>query len=139
MSKRHPNPKMAKIHRSYTVDEVAKLYCIHRNTVRQWIKAGLPVCDSKRPLLILGTALRAFLEAKRQRNKSTCEVDEIYCVRCRIPQKPALGMVDYKPVSKVLGSLIGMCPACDSLIYRRVNATKLAIVQSKLTVTLLEA
>lgn len=34
MGKRHPNPRLAKIHRSYTVEEVAGVFGVHRNTVR---------------------------------------------------------------------------------------------------------
>ena len=45
MGARRPNPKLAKIHRTYTVEEVARLYDVHRNTVRQWIKDGLPSMD----------------------------------------------------------------------------------------------
>jgi hypothetical protein len=42
VSKRLPNPRRAKIHRNYTVAEIATLYTVHRNTVREWIKHGLP-------------------------------------------------------------------------------------------------
>ena len=54
MGKRHPNHRLVKIHRSYTVEEIASLFGIHKNTVRGWVKAGLPTCDNKRPMLILG-------------------------------------------------------------------------------------
>ena len=65
MSKRHPNPRLAKIHRTYTVEEIAGLYGIHRNTVRDWIKRGLPTCDTRRPQLVLGRDLVAFIQARR--------------------------------------------------------------------------
>ena len=55
MSKRHPNPRLAKIHRNYTVEEVAGLYGVHRNTVREWVRRGLPTIDDRRPMLIVGT------------------------------------------------------------------------------------
>ena len=35
---RNLNPNRAKIHRNYTVGEVASLLNIHKNTVRAWIK-----------------------------------------------------------------------------------------------------
>ena len=62
MSKRHPNPRLAKIHRNYTVEEVASLFGVHRNTVREWVKRGLPTSDDRRPMLILGRDLVAFLQ-----------------------------------------------------------------------------
>lgn len=135
MAKRLPNPRLAKIHRSYTVEEVARLYGAHRNTVRQWIKHGLPVCDDQRPLLILGGALAAYLAAKRGRNKRPCKPGEVYCVRCRAPQTPALNMAEIQPLTATTGNLMGICPACNGLMYRRVSLAKLATVCGGLDVT----
>ncbi|MEO7863683.1 MAG: helix-turn-helix domain-containing protein, partial [Nitrospirales bacterium] len=42
MRTRHPNPRLVKIHRNYTVEEIANLFGIRRNTVREWVKRGLP-------------------------------------------------------------------------------------------------
>ena len=137
MAQRLPNPRLAKIHRNYTVEEVARLYGVHRNTVRQWIKRdGLPVCDDGRPVLILGGELAAFLTRKRTRNKRPCKAGEIYCVRCRAPQSPALGMADYEPLTATGGNLIGLCPKCDGMMYRRVNRARLATVAGNLEVRL---
>jgi hypothetical protein len=105
VAQRLPNPRRAKIHRSYTVEEVARLYEVHRNTVRQWIKQGLLVCDERRPILILGSDLTAFLTRKRAQNKRPCKQGEVYCVRCRVPQAPALGMADYKRERRFLREL----------------------------------
>ncbi len=60
MGKRHPNHRRVKIHRSYTVEEIASLFGVHKNTVREWVKAGLPTCDDKRPMLILGHVVHSF-------------------------------------------------------------------------------
>lgn len=134
MAQRLPNPRLAKIHRSYTVEEVARLYGIHRNTVRQWIKQGLPVCDDQRPLLILGDGLAEFLTRKRTRNKQPCKPGEVYCVRCRAPQSPAEGMADYQPLTATVGNLIGLCPQCGGLMFRRVSLACLDKVRGNLAV-----
>jgi hypothetical protein len=139
MAKRHANHRLVKIHRSYTVAEIANLLGVHRNTVREWLKRGLPTTDSKRPTLILGRDLVAFLQARRLKNKRTCQPGEIYCVRCRAPQNPAGDMVEYKPLTTNLGSLVGICPNCDSMMYRRVNPSKLEQVRGKLEVAMPQA
>ncbi|GAC1622252.1 MAG: hypothetical protein NVS9B10_06000 [Nevskia sp.] len=139
MSKRRHNPRRAKIHRNYSVEEAACLYGVHRNTVRQWIKQGLPTSDALRPLLILGADLAAFLTAKRTKNKRPCKPGEIYCIRCRVPQAPALSMAEYQPLTATSGNLVGLCPTCEHLIYRRASLAKLAQVRGKLNVTLTEA
>lgn len=125
MGKRHPNPRLAKIHRNYTVDEVACLFGIHRNTVREWIKRGLPTSDDRRPMLILGRDLLAFLQARRTKNKRPCQAGEIYCVRCRVPKVPAGRMADYAAITATLGNLVAICPDCLTIIHRRVNLAKL--------------
>jgi hypothetical protein len=33
--------------------EVASLFGVHKNTVREWVKRGLPTNDDRRPMLIL--------------------------------------------------------------------------------------
>jgi hypothetical protein len=137
--KRHPNPRLAKIHRSYTVEEVATLFEVHRNTVREWVKQGLPTSDERRPMLILGSHLVAFLRARRAKNKRSCGPGEIYCVRCRAPRTPAGGMADYEPVTEALGNLIGICSTCEAIMYRRVNLARLEQVRGKLDVVLPQA
>ncbi len=139
MSKRHPNPRLAKIHRNYTVDEIAKLYGVHKNSVRSWIKGGLPTTDDRRPMLILGRDLVAFLHARRVKNKRPCRPGEIYCMRCRAPQKPAGDMAEYQPITATSGNLIGICPCCESMMYRRVNLARLAQVGANLDITMPQA
>ena len=135
MGKRHPNHRRVKVHRSYTVGEIASLFGIHKNTVRAWVKAGLPTCDNKRPVLILGRDLIAFLQARRAKNKRPCRAGEIYCVRCRSPRSPAGDMADYVPVTEKFGKLTAICPNCDCIIYRCVNLANLELVQGEMDIT----
>ncbi len=112
------NPNKAKIHRSYTVEEMAYLYSAHKNTIRAWIKNGLPVCDNKKPLLVLGSDLREFIRVKNKKNKRKCRLYEMYCFRCKSPQKPAGNMVEYKPTTGATGRLTGFCSSCDCMINK---------------------
>ena len=139
MKQRHPNHRLAKVHRSYSVEETALLFGIHKNTVRAWVKSGLPVSDDKRPLLILGYDLAAFLQARRVKNKRPCQPGEIYCVRCRMQKVPAGDMADYQPVTESLGNLIGICPDCETMIYRRVSLAKLEQIRGRLDITMPQA
>ncbi len=139
MKKRRPNPRLAKIHRNYTVEEVAILFGMHKNTVRTWVKQGLPTTDNRRPMLILGCDLSEFLQARRLKNKRTCKVGEIYCVRCHEPRLPAGSMADYEILTETQGNLIGRCPTCNTRIYRRVSLAKLDQVRGQLVITMPQA
>ncbi len=139
MRKRRPNYRLVKIHRSYTVEEAASLFGTHKNTVRTWVKAGLPTCDNKRPTLILGSELAAYLQVRRTRNKRPCKPGEIYCVRCRAPKRPAGDMAEYQQMTETLGNLIGICPDCEGMIYRRASQTKLPMILGDLDITFSEA
>lgn len=139
MASRRLNYRLAKIHRTYTVPEAARLFGIHRNTVREWIKRGLATTDLRRPLLILGCDLRAFLLERRRKNKRPCLPGQIYCVRCRLPREPAGDLAEYQPVTATQGNLVGICPNCDTMIYRRVSVEKLPLALGELRVSLPKA
>lgn len=128
------NPNRVKIHRNYTVEEVACLLDIHKNTVRAWIKGGLPVCDERRPTLILGAQLRNYLQIKRQSRKHKCRIFEMYCMRCRQPKRPAGDMVDLAPVLASANRLTGLCPTCGSLMNRFASDASLERIKEKLEV-----
>ena len=137
--RRHPNYRLVKIHRSYVVEEIADLFGCHKNTVRQWIRDGLPVCDRRRPILVMGSDLRTFLEARRTTKKRPCGPGEIYCVRCRATKVPAGGMVEYQPSTGTLGNLIAICPDCGSLMNRRVNVAQLSQFPREIAVPFAQA
>jgi hypothetical protein len=134
-----PNPRLAKTHRSYTVEEIAKLYGVHRNTVRAWIGRGLPTIDQRRPVLVLGSHLADYLRVRRAVNKRLCGPGQIYCLRCREPRAPAGGVVRYHPLTTTQGNLVGLCGCCGAGLNRRVSLAKLPLVQGALNVTLPQA
>lgn len=139
MPANRPNPRLAKIHRNYSVDEIAKLYGIHRNTVRTWIARGLQTVDDRRPVLVLGSHLATFLQARRTANKRPCCPGEIYCLRCREPRRPAAGAVRYHPMTPTQGNLVGLCGCCGAGLNRRVSLAKLPLFSGNLAVTLPQA
>lgn len=139
MKKHHPNHRLVKIHRTYTVEDITKLFGIHKNTVRDWVKAGLVVIDDKRPMLILGRDLVDFLKARRIKNKRPCKPGQLYCLRCRAPKYPAGEMAEYKIVTAKFGNLIAICPSCETIMYQRVSLTKIGRICRKIDISVPEA
>ena len=139
MGARHPNPRLAKIHRSYSVDEMAQLFNVHKNTIRAWFRQGLEAIDGQRPTVVRGEEIRRFLGERRARARVACGPGRIYCLPCRAPKFPAGNMAECVPTSDTTGTLRGICPDCDRMIYRTVNPQKIAAVRGDLDVTLTQA
>jgi excisionase family DNA binding protein len=136
MNRSRPNPRLIKIHRNYTVDEAARTLQTHKNTIRTWLKNGLPAIDNRRPTLIHGLDLRNFLEGRRRRAKQPCPPGHIYCVRCRAPRMPAGNMVEYVPITATSGNLRAICPDCETLIHRRTSIANLETLRADLETAL---
>jgi len=135
MGYRHPNPRLVKVHRNYSVEEIARLFGLHKNTVRNWLRQGLAAIDDQRPTLILGRELSRFLQDRRQKAKQVCGPGRIFCIACRAPKMPAGNMAECIPIGASAGNLCGICPDCDRLIYRRLNLSKIDRIRGELEIT----
>jgi hypothetical protein len=139
MGKRHPNPRLVKTHHSYSIAETARLFGLHKNTVRKWRKEGLQPIDDRRSVVFDGQTLAAFLQSRRAKAKRPCAPGQIYCVACRAPKEPAFDEADYVPLTETSGNLRGFCPDCERLMYRRVKKAMLYAIAGKLKVTVTDA
>jgi hypothetical protein len=139
MSAKRINPRLIKLHRAYSVEDVSARLCVHKNTVRSWIKSGLSIVDQSRPTLILASELRRFLEAKQKARKRPCPPGTFYCFKCRAPKPPALGMVDYTPRNQVGGNLSALCGCCGTAMNRRAICASLPLIMPNLDVQIREA
>lgn len=139
MRKRHPNHRRVKIHRTYTVKGIAKLFVIHKNTVRDWVRTGLGIIDDKRPTLILGSDLVEFLKARRVKNRRPCCPGQFYCLRCRVPRYPSGDRAEYRVVNDKFGNLIATCPDCDAIMNQRVSLARIGQIGGKIDISFPEA
>lgn len=128
-----------KIHRSYDVSELAELLGVHKNTIREWQRIGLSPVDERRPFLFMGAAVIAFLKKRVMSRKSPCPPGTLYCLRCRAPKSPALGMVDVIPMNALTGNATGLCAGCEATMYRRVSMKRITQVFPNCIVKILEA
>lgn len=129
-----PNYCLVKIHRSYTVFQIADLFQVHRNSVRRWIAQGLPTVDNEKPYLVRGSELREFLIGIRKKNRRVCGVGEMYCMRCRLPKVPQGNWAELTRRTEKVGNLAGFCPDCDAMMNRCVSLTKWTSVIGNLEV-----
>ncbi len=136
MSTRRWNPNLAKINRNYTYEGLADIFGVHKNTVAMWVKNGLPCLKERRPFLIMGADARAYLKARRIKNKQTCKANELFCMRCKTPTTPAENFVEYVPVSPTKGRLVGFCSRCECVVNKFVSFDNLAVCSEIYDLTL---
>lgn len=126
-----------KRHHSYTVNEAARTIGAARGTVRRWLDKGLPAIRDRKPFLILGDDLAAYM-AGRARPKRSCPPGTCYCVKCRDARRPAGNMAEFVPINAHSGNLRALCPACGSLMHRRTSTSQLAAILAILDVAIVE-
>jgi len=137
---RKPDPRRIKIHRIYTPAEAAERLGMHTQSVLRWIKSGALDADrSKRPWLIEGAVLRAFLEARRTEGRCRLRPEQLYCLPCREPRVPDGRMADFRLATPVTGMLVGLCPGCGRLMHKRMRRADVEGVRAHLDVTIQKA
>mgnify|MGYP002386631203 CR=1 FL=1 len=133
-----PLPQRVKQTVTYDVAEAARLLGVHRNTVRRWLKDGLEPIDDRRPLLIHGSRLKAFLSTRKQDRKQACRPGEFFCFRCRAPRKPWGGTADVTFRTEKLASLLALCAECETPMYRAVRVADLPSLRSLIDLRTME-
>lgn len=137
MARHRPDRRRVKIHRPYTVEDIARCLGTCRATVRRWLKGGLPTIDSRKPAMVRGVDLLEFLKA-RARPKQPCPPGRCYCVKCREVKSPASGMAEFVALTATTGNVRALCPDCGTMMHRRTSLKQLAQIQSGLNVTMVE-
>ncbi len=124
MARHRPDRRRVKIHRPYTVDEIARQLGMCRATVRRWLKSGLRAIDNRKPTMVRGIDLLEFLNA-RAKPKHKCGIAECYCVKCHEPRSIAGSMAEFMVLTATTGNLRGLCAVCETMMYRRMSLTQI--------------
>ena len=119
------NQNLVKINRNYTFEELAAVFGVHKNTVSTWVKNGLPCLKERRPFLIMGDDAKTYLKEQRTGRKQKCKPDELFCMRCKAPTRPAENFVEYLPLSATKGRLVGFCGRCECVVNKFISYTSL--------------
>ena len=92
--------------------------------MRAWIKAGLEAFKTKEGLLMLGSAIRAFLEKRREARRTPLKPGWLYCMKCRDARLPAGGMAELIHARGGTATVRALCE-CGAWMNRRVSLAKL--------------
>lgn len=119
----------------YDVQDAAEALGVTPQTVRLWIKDGLPTLNSSRPILIMGFHLRDYIENRFKKTKHKLALGEFYCMRCRVARKPFGMMADYVPLNAQRGRLEALCGVCDARCSRLATEASLLALSKALDIT----
>ena len=126
-SSRTPNARLVKRDATFTVDEIAELFTVHPNTVRNWMASGLKTIDARRPLLIHGSDLIAYLHKRQKCRKRTCTPAELFCFKCRAPRLPKDGILSIENQNARVMRAVGHCEVCGTRMFKAVSRRHNAI------------
>ncbi|AGI68763.1 hypothetical protein OAN307_c32450 [Octadecabacter antarcticus 307] len=125
-----------KANKAYLVDELADAAGVSVPTVRNWIKAGMPLVDKKRPMMIMGFHALEFLKNRKAKASRPLALGEFYCVRCKVPRIPFGAMADYVPTSATGGCLKAICSVCECRCNVSISAYNLPEIREVLDVAI---
>ena len=117
MAKRVSTRRIKK-HRLYTYDEAGETLGLTAHTVRSWRSCGLQIMSGSTPHYILGAELIDHIEQKQRKRSVKLALDQMYCFKCKKPQKPLWSIVDYVAINDTRGRLTGLCSACEGDLQR---------------------
>ena len=123
--KRTYNPRRVRTGQSYSVQEIAELYGLHKNAVLRWIKDGLPLIDQRKPFMIHGGDLAEYLTNKQSGRKHKCKPDEFFCFKCRAPRRAWENAPDIIIRNESKLTISGLCAVCDTPVHRVGTVKKL--------------
>jgi hypothetical protein len=128
--KRTYNVRLIKATWPYSVQEIAALFCVHKNAVLRWLKEGLQANRDKRPYLIRGDELARFLTARQQTRKRKCTVTEFFCLKCHTQREAYMGIADVVIDSPSRFRLKALCEVCSTAVNKVQGIDKLQKIQS---------
>jgi len=118
--RRRLNNSLIRCRREYSYKEIAELFNIHIRTVQIWRKRGLNILNgTSKPILILGSELKRFLQEERRKKRRTLEIDEFYCTRCNEPRKSIPDKIKVELTGRLIGHgkkqilIRGICILCS--------------------------
>lgn len=111
---------------AYNLREVCSLLGVNRKTVLRWLKEGLVLLDeAKKPYLVMGCDIQAFIRAKRKAKQVKLQFDEFYCLTCRKAVQAKRGTKKTEKTGKKIGRIerdqemiCGRCKECGGNIAR---------------------
>lgn len=120
----------------YEIEEICALYkaCnLHPQTVRQWIKSGMPTVDAGKPTLVHGHALKQFLGKQNNRHKCSTTFEQMYCLKCREAKPPFQKRIALQQVQRTVMAK-ALCQTCKTIMNKSYSLDAIPNLRSQFRV-----
>ncbi len=122
MSRSYKNVRPKK-HFVYSVEELMALFGVCRNTVSNWVKAGLKPSDTLYPYLFRGAEVARFRDARQLKPRTPLRVGEFRCLVCEERVFPEPSSLSQMRMKNCAIGLWAQCPDCGASVTKIVNET----------------
>ncbi|THH37438.1 site-specific integrase [Aliishimia ponticola] len=113
-----------KHHRVYSAQDLMVAFKVSKNTVSNWVIAGLQRVDQERPHLFRGATVNTFHDARRKRDRTSLRPGEFKCTGCNMAIFPVPGTVVEEPSRNGTKLLSARCSECGGHVYRFASVAK---------------
>ncbi|MCP4316592.1 MAG: hypothetical protein GY789_11405 [Hyphomicrobiales bacterium] len=110
-----------KANRVYSVQQILDLYDICRNTVSNWVKAGLRPVDDRQPQLFRGAELKWFHKQRFTKNFRPLRMGEFKCFRCKAHVFPDVSTLSIENERCLRAR--ATCPECGGPVRKILDET----------------
>ncbi len=108
----------------YSIEELCKLYNVHRNAVTNWLHSGLSKSDSHRPYLFRGAEVKRYHNAQRSKSRAKLKQGEFNCPTCKMAGFPEPETLTFRTTSTGRLMALAACPCCGGVLPKLLNATE---------------
>lgn len=102
---------------SYDIEELCDLLSVHSQTIRDWIRNGLPINKGSGVTLVYGNDLKNFLGNLNKSQKRPTNFDQMLCMSCKDAKDPFRKQICLKHENKLLKAK-AICRDCKKPMYR---------------------
>ncbi|UWR32322.1 tyrosine-type recombinase/integrase [Sulfitobacter sp. W027] len=113
----------------YSVAEVQTLFRVSRNTVSNWVGAGLVPSDKALPQLFRGAELKRFHTERTERTRHHLRPGEFKCIACGSAVFPELGTLSLQCRDNQVTLARATCCDCGAALHKLLGAMECDKVQ----------
>lgn len=130
--KKRPDGRAIRVTKTYTVAELAAATNKTQGTIYDWVSRGLPTIDARKPLMLHGSDVKAWLEKQWGGRGCKLALGELRCMGCKKARQPLPETVRFEALPNGSMNAKAPCPVCSTPMNKALKASDVAAFQDAL-------